>query len=70
MVDPQGTLVASVRAVEWLGHECLIFAGVGEQAIIVRVAGMADLAPGGELRLRVEPGGVHLFDAETTERLT
>jgi multiple sugar transport system ATP-binding protein len=64
-----GTIAAKVRAVEWLGHECLVFGTIGDSPVVVRQAGMADHDPGGTLRLAVEPRHVHLFDPETTNRL-
>src|SRR5690606_17990936 len=34
-------LKAEVRAVEWLGHECLITAVIADQPVIIRQSGMA-----------------------------
>ncbi len=65
-----GGLTAKVRAVEWLGHECLISAEADGQAFVVRHSGMATNEPGSALELTVAAGDVHLFDVETTERLT
>ncbi|MCU1499422.1 MAG: sugar transporter ATP-binding protein [Acidimicrobiales bacterium] len=64
-----GELTASVRAVEWLGHECLISVEAEGQTFIVRQAGMATNAPGSPISLTVDPAHVHLFDAGTTERI-
>jgi ABC-type sugar transport system ATPase subunit len=61
--------VHKVRAVEWLGHECLVFGAIGSDAVVVRQVGMAPHAAGGSIRLSVDPANVHLFDPETTERL-
>jgi multiple sugar transport system ATP-binding protein len=68
-VVPDGSLQATVLAVEWLGHECLISAQVGAERFIVRQAGMAAHEVGAEVALGVPPEAVHLFDPETTERL-
>ena len=65
-----GTLVAKVRAVEWLGHECLISVEADGQLFTLREPGLATYEVGSDLRLSVAPSEVHLFDAETTERLT
>jgi ABC-type sugar transport system ATPase subunit len=65
-----GPVEQKVRAVEWLGHECLIFGTIGEAPVVVRQAGMAAIDAGGTTRLAVDPGDVHLFDADTTDRLT
>ena len=68
-LDPNGTLEVEVRAVEWLGHECLVSASVGDSPLIVRQVGMSTDAAGTKARLSAEPANVHLFDAETTERI-
>jgi multiple sugar transport system ATP-binding protein len=68
-VAPQGVLEATVLAVEWLGHECLISAEVGGERFVVRQAGMADNEVGSTVRLHVPPRGVHLFDPDTTGRI-
>jgi ABC-type sugar transport system ATPase subunit len=67
-VDPSGSLGVEVRAVEWLGHECLISASVGESALTIREVGMSASQAGAAIRLSVEPSQVHLFDPTTTER--
>ncbi len=59
-----------MRAVEWLGHECLITADLDDRLVTLRQAGMAILEPGAEVKVRVDDTDVHLFDADTTERLT
>ena len=69
-VSSDGPLVATVRVVEWLGHECLVFCEVEGVPIVVRQGGLAALEHGTPIRLRVDPTQVHLFDPDTTERLT
>ena len=69
-VAPDGPLEHAVRAVEWLGHECLVFGSIGDAEVVVRQTGMAAIDAGGTVRLAVQPGQVHLFDADTTDRLT
>ena len=64
-----GRLSAKVRAVEWLGHECLISVAADGQDFMVRQSGMSTDQAGSELRLFVHPTNVHLFHAETSERL-
>jgi multiple sugar transport system ATP-binding protein len=68
-VSDAGTITHDVRAVEWLGHECLVFGSVEGSPVVVREAGMAPLPAGGTIRLTVDPANVHLFDPDTTERL-
>jgi multiple sugar transport system ATP-binding protein len=65
-----GPVEQKVRAVEWLGHECLVFGTIGETPVVVRQAGMAPIDAGGSTRLTVDPAHVHLFDTDTTDRLT
>ncbi|MEZ5182056.1 MAG: sn-glycerol-3-phosphate ABC transporter ATP-binding protein UgpC [Acidimicrobiales bacterium] len=67
-VDPDGSLGVEVRAVEWLGHECLISASVGDRTLVVREVGMSPNAAGAAVRLSVDPADVHLFDPTSTER--
>jgi ABC-type sugar transport system ATPase subunit len=69
-VAANGTVTATVRAVEWLGHECLVTVEVDGQKVTVRQLGMATDQPGSTLQLAVEPANVTLFDAATTERLS
>jgi multiple sugar transport system ATP-binding protein len=69
-VADDGPLSHEVRAVEWLGHECLIIGAIGDAPAVVRLTGMVTLAPGATVRLTVDPALVHLFDADTTGRLT
>lgn len=69
-IDTAGGIPATVRAVEWLGHEVLVSAEVGETMVILRRAGLPDVEVGDEIRLGVDAEHVHLFDPETTERLS
>ena len=69
-VDDAGSLPVQVRAVEWLGHECLISATVGDQALIVRQVGMSPSEAGSSLKLSAQAIDVHLFDPDTTELLS
>jgi ABC-type sugar transport system ATPase subunit len=68
-VSEQGSLGVVVRAVEWLGHECLISASIGDATIVVREVGMSASDAGHDLRLGVDPANVHLFDPNTTLRI-
>jgi multiple sugar transport system ATP-binding protein len=69
-VSDAGTIAHQVRAVEWLGHECLVFGSVESSPVVVRQVGMAPLAAGGTIHLTVDPANVHLFDADSSERIT
>jgi multiple sugar transport system ATP-binding protein len=69
-VDPAGPIAHKVRVVEWLGHECLIMGSVGENPVIVRQVGMVPQEAESTIHLRVDPANVHVFDPETTDRLS
>jgi multiple sugar transport system ATP-binding protein len=69
-VSDGGTVAQQVRAVEWLGHECLVFGSVESSPVVVRQVGMAPHEAGGTIRLSVDPANVHLFDSDTSERIT
>ncbi|WP_426572002.1 ABC transporter ATP-binding protein [Aquihabitans sp. McL0605] len=64
-----GSFGVVVRAVEWLGHECLISASVGDATLVVREVGMSSIQPGSALQLAVDASDVHLFDPNTTARI-
>ena len=70
LANDAGSLVAKVRAVEWLGHECLVSVEVDGQLVALREPGLATYEVGSNLRLSVVATEVHLFDADTTERLS
>ena len=66
----EGPLAATVRAVEWLGHECHVFCDVDGSSVIVRDTDQnAATRIGDEVSLGADSKVVHLFDADTTERL-
>jgi ABC-type sugar transport system ATPase subunit len=69
-VAADGPVQAQVRAVEWLGHECLISAALGDHPVIVRQAGMAANEAGSSISVSIAAEHVTLFDADTTERIT
>ena len=64
-----GPIAHSVRAVEWLGHECLVFGSVGGSPVVVRQVGMAPHQAGGTIHLTVDPAQVHLFDPDSGDRV-
>ncbi|HEX6236493.1 MAG TPA: ATP-binding cassette domain-containing protein [Acidimicrobiales bacterium] len=68
-ISTEGTIALDVRAVEWLGHECLVFGSVEGSPVVVRQVGMSPKEAGSAARLAVDPANVHLFDPGTTERL-
>ncbi|MCB0988814.1 MAG: sn-glycerol-3-phosphate ABC transporter ATP-binding protein UgpC [Microthrixaceae bacterium] len=69
VITTDGTVRGEVRAVEWLGHECLLFVKVGDQQLVIRQPGTTDRSVGDVVTLAADPADVHLFDADTTERI-
>ncbi len=69
-VSPDGSISQEVRAVEWLGHECLIFGSIGPDPVVVRQVGMMPQQAESTVRLSIDPANVHVFDPESTNRLT
>jgi multiple sugar transport system ATP-binding protein len=74
-LDPAGTVVATVRHVEWLGHEALVRVEVagGPAGAIDWIARQGSEttppAPGDQVRLAVAAGRTHLFDADLGTRI-
>ena len=66
-----GSLEATVQGVEWLGHERHIIVDIAGSRAIVRQETDEGAAPdlGSVIALRTEAEHVHVFDAETAERL-
>ncbi|MEL7207207.1 MAG: TOBE domain-containing protein, partial [Actinomycetota bacterium] len=62
---------ATVRAIEWLGHERHVYCDVDGTAAIVRDVedGGGAASPGDEVTLGASPRDVHVFDAASTERI-
>jgi ABC-type sugar transport system ATPase subunit len=54
-------IAARVEHVEFLGHETLLHAAVGDAALVIRFPGAFDLTAGDQIR--VTAGAVHLFDS-------
>jgi multiple sugar transport system ATP-binding protein len=64
-------VVATVRAVEWLGAERHVYCDVDGSPLVVRAGEAGEGTPvvGEAVTLTVEPANVHLFDAATTLRV-
>ena len=70
--DDAGALPLIVHAVEILGADAYAhtrFPADRSEALVVRVPGSTRLADGQEVRVRAEPGAVHLFNPETGRRI-
>jgi ABC-type sugar transport system ATPase subunit len=74
-LDPAGAVVATVRHVEWLGHEALVRVELSGgpsgpiEWIARQTSETAPPAPGSEVRLAVATGRTHLFDADLGTRV-
>jgi ABC-type sugar transport system ATPase subunit len=63
----EGSIEATVRAVEWLGHERHLVCDVAGQVVTVREpsGGDDDEVAGRPVRLDADPEHVHLFDPDS-----
>ena len=69
-VDPEGSFRAVVSIVELLGADVHVVCHVGETRVVVRQEVTRPRPElGEEITVRVDPGGVHVFAAETGLRL-
>jgi multiple sugar transport system ATP-binding protein len=69
--DGDEGMAATVTGIEWLGHEQHVVASVAGTPVTARQP--IDGPPvelGATIRLQIRPGGLHLFDADTTERIS
>jgi ABC-type sugar transport system ATPase subunit len=70
LIDDDGPLQAMVRNVEMLGHEQHVICEVAGQLLIVRASSEVPMVEvGTSLRLRPDPNQLHIFDAESGDRL-
>jgi multiple sugar transport system ATP-binding protein len=68
--DGSASVAATVRAVEWLGHERHVICNIAGTDVTVRQASEGTPPVVGEtVRLSAAPGEIHLFSPDTTERL-
>jgi multiple sugar transport system ATP-binding protein len=67
-VAPDG-LPATVSVLEPTGAETQVFARIGEDAIDAIVRDRLKVRPGEEIRLRIDPDRVHIFDRQSGARL-
>ena len=69
-IDADGPLDAVVRNVEMLGHEQHVICEVANQLLIVRASSDVPIVEvGTSMRLRPDPGQLHIFEAERGGRL-
>ena len=54
-LESDGLVEVKVRAVEWLGHECLVFGTIGDTQVVVRQTGMASVQAGHGARAPPQP---------------
>ncbi|NIZ02296.1 sn-glycerol-3-phosphate import ATP-binding protein UgpC [Thalassospira lucentensis] len=69
--DGHGPVSASVRMVESLGAETLVYLdfGIGNENVTLRIQGTHQFAKGTVLTLSITPDKIHLFDDETGKRI-
>jgi multiple sugar transport system ATP-binding protein len=68
--EDSGSLVATVRLIESLGHEVHVTASVGDARVVARVAaGEPTPSVGAEVRVVADDLHRHRFDSDTGERL-
>ncbi|WJI54407.1 sn-glycerol-3-phosphate ABC transporter ATP-binding protein UgpC [Mesorhizobium sp. C089B] len=67
-IAPDG-LAATVSVLEPTGSETLVFAKLGEDAIDAVVRERLMVRPGDEVRLKIDPRRVHIFDRQSGARL-
>jgi ABC-type sugar transport system ATPase subunit len=66
----RGGLEATVRAVEWLGHELQLVCDVADTSVVVRTTSHGpEPAMGTRVALACDPKALHLFDFDTGERV-
>jgi sn-glycerol 3-phosphate transport system ATP-binding protein len=64
-----GALEAEVLSAEYLGADTGLACRVGEEQLSLRAPGQVTPAPGARVRIAVEPGSLHLFDAASGRRV-
>ena len=67
--DPSGALACTLRSSEFLGSGILAEAEAAGTALLVRLPGSADAAPGSPLRLALPAEEIHLFDIDAGRRI-
>ena len=64
-VDPDGGTEATATVVERLGERTLVYAHLTDGTqVIAQDVGLSRVQPGDRIRLRFDPGALHLFDAD------
>jgi len=64
-----GALEAEVLSAEYLGADTVLACRVGEEQLSLRAPGQVTPAPGARVRIAVEPGSLHVFDAAGGRRV-
>jgi multiple sugar transport system ATP-binding protein len=67
--DPAGSIVGSVLTEEYLGNASNVHVETEVGRLIVRATGASRRTRGSEMRLRLDPGQISVFDAATEQRL-
>jgi len=69
-LDSGGTLQATVQLVEPMGDETHLSCTIEEEELRIVEASTVELSAGDSVSISIEPGNVHIFDANTGRRMT
>ncbi|MFM8681748.1 MAG: ABC transporter ATP-binding protein [Alphaproteobacteria bacterium] len=64
-----GAIEAEIVSAEYLGADTVLACRAGEEQLSLRAPGQVTPAPGARVRIAVEPGSLHVFDAATGRRV-
>jgi multiple sugar transport system ATP-binding protein len=67
--DPRGPIIGRVLTDEYLGNASNVHLETDLGRLVVRSSGASRYAPGSEVRVRLDPEQISLFDAATEQRL-
>jgi sn-glycerol 3-phosphate transport system ATP-binding protein len=68
-LSSEGRFPAEIRSVDYHGADSIIECAIGSQIVLVRAEGVSGLLPGQRVRLAWEPDAMHVFNAETGQRV-
>jgi len=69
-LDTDGPITGRIVTVEYLGADRLVTCKIGAENLVVRTPARNKIPDDGEVRLAYLPGSVHLFDAQSGQRLS
>ena len=69
-LDSGGALQATVQLVEPMGDETHLSCTIEDEELRIVEASTVELSTGDSVSLSIEPGNIHIFDANTGRRMT